>query len=46
MGQKAEEQKVSTVEISTSIGDMTGKLSLSVKVDLIGRWDLPSLFIF
>lgn len=31
MGQKAEEQKVSTVKTSTSIRDMTGKLS--VKID-------------
>lgn len=30
MGQKAEEQKVSTVKTSTSIRDMTGKLSMEI----------------
>lgn len=34
MGQKAEEQKDSTVETRTSIRDMTGKLSLSVMEEI------------
>ncbi|KAH7545583.1 hypothetical protein FEM48_Zijuj01G0108900 [Ziziphus jujuba var. spinosa] len=34
MGQKAEEQKVSTVKTSTSIRDMTGKLSERKEIDI------------
>lgn len=34
MGQKAEEQKVSTVTTSTSIRDMTGKLSVEIDTEM------------
>lgn len=34
MGQKAEEQKVSTVKTSTSIRDMTGKLSEEIDIKM------------
>jgi hypothetical protein len=34
MGQKAEEQKVSTVKTSTSIKDMTGKLSEKIDIKM------------
>lgn len=34
MGQKAEEQKVSTVKTSTSIRDMTGKLSVEIDTEM------------
>lgn len=34
MGQKAEEQKVSTVKTSTSIRDMTGKLGEEIDIKM------------
>lgn len=34
MGQKAEEQKVSTVKTSTSIRDMTRKLSEEIDIEM------------
>lgn len=45
MGQKDEEQKVSTVKTSTSIRDMTGKLSVEIDTKMglgfhLFKWEI------